>query len=62
MDYPIKICPRCKAQLQQSEGAFELVKRGAVSSDSSSGLLVSLYSCPQCGYIELYNLRVIGRI
>ncbi len=62
MDYPVKLCPQCKAQLQPEDGAFELVKKGMGSSDSSSGLPVSLYSCPQCGYIELYNLRVIGRI
>ena len=52
MDYPAKTCPHCKVQLQPSEGAFELVKMGAVSTESSPGLPVSLYSCPQCGYIE----------
>ncbi len=62
MDYPAKTCPHCKAQLEQKEGAFELVRKGASSSDSPPGLPVSLYSCPQCGYIELYNLRVTGRI
>ncbi len=62
MDYPVKTCPHCKVQLQLSEGAFELVKKGIVSSESSPGLSVSLYSCPQCGYIELYDLKVVGRI
>ncbi len=63
MNYPAKICPHCKIQLQQKEGAFALVKRGvANSSDTSSGTSVSLYSCPQCGYIELYNLRVTARL
>ncbi len=59
---PSKTCPRCKTQLEPSEGAFELTKKGAPGPDYSPGLPVSLYSCPQCGYIELYNLRVIGRI
>jgi len=62
MNHPTKICPHCKAQLQPSESAFELVKRGMVSSDSSPGLPVLLYSCPQCGYIELYDLKVVGHI
>ena len=62
MNYPTKICPHCKTQLEQKEGAFELVKRGMASADSSPGLLVSLYSCPRCGYIELYDLKVTGRI
>jgi len=63
MDYPIKkICPRCKTQLQPGAGAFELVKRGTAGSEHSPGLPVSLYSCPQCGYIELYNLKVVARI
>jgi len=62
MNYSAKTYPHCKAQLQPSEGAFELVKRGTARSDSSPGLPVSLYWCPQCGYIELYDLRVIGRI
>ncbi len=62
MDYPAKTCPHCKVQLQPSEGAFELMKMGAVSTESSPGLPISLCSCPQCGYIELYNLKVVGRI
>ena len=62
MDYPNKICPRCKAQLQPGNGAFELVRRGAASSDYSPGLSITLYLCPQCGYIELYNLKVVARI
>jgi len=62
MDYPAKTCPHCKVQLQLNEGAFELVKKGTVNSESSSGLSVSLYSCPRCGYIELCDLRVVGRI
>ena len=63
MNYLTKTCPHCKAQLQPGEGAFELVKKGMAGSDSSSsGLSVSLYFCPQCGYIELYNLKVVGRI
>lgn len=62
MGYPAKVCPHCKVQLQLSEGAFEVVRRGTASSESAPGLPVSLYSCPQCGYIELYNLKVVGRI
>ncbi len=62
MNYPGKTCPRCRVQLQPGEGAVELVRKGMVSLDSSPGLPVSLYSCPQCGYIELYDLRVVSRI
>ena len=62
MDFPEKTCPRCKAKLQQGDGAFELVKRGIASSDYSPGLSVTLYFCPRCGYVELYDLRVISRI
>lgn len=62
MDYPTKICPRCKAELRQGDGAFELVRRGTVSSDYAPGLSVALYFCPRCGYIELYDLKVVGRI
>jgi len=62
MDYPNKICPRCKAQLQPGNGAFELVRKGTVGLDSSPGLSITLYLCPQCGYIELYDLMVVGRI
>jgi len=62
MDYPSKTCPHCKTQLQQEDGAFELVRRGMGGSESSTGLPVTLYSCPKCGYIELYDLRVLGRI
>ena len=62
MDYPTKVCPRCKAQLQQGDGAFELVKRGMAGPEHPPGLSITLYFCPQCGYIELYDLRVVGRI
>lgn len=62
MEYPVKICPRCKAQLQQGDGAFELVRRGTTGSEHFSGLSVAVYFCPKCGYIELYDLKVIGRI
>jgi len=62
MDYPTKICPRCKTQLRQRDEAFELVKKGMVGSEHSPGLSIALYFCPQCGYIELYDLGVIGRI
>jgi RNase P subunit RPR2 len=62
MDQLSKICPHCKTQLQPGEGAFELVKKGAGGSEPSSGLPVTFYSCPRCGYIELYNLKVISRI
>ena len=62
MNYINKTCPHCQAQLQPSEGAFELVRRGMAGSESPPGLPVSLYSCPQCGYLELYNLRVIGQL
>ena len=62
MDYSAKICPHCKTQLEPSEGAFELVKKGMVSTDSSPGLSVIPYLCPKCGYIELYDLKIVGRI
>ncbi len=62
MDYPTKICPRCKVQLQQGDGAFELAKRGTASLQHSPGLSVALYFCPRCGYMELYDLKVVGRI
>jgi len=62
MNYQPKTCPRCKAQLQPADGAFELIRKGMGSSESGTGLPIVLYSCPQCGYIELYNLKVIGRI
>ena len=62
MDYPTKTCPRCKAQLQPGDGALELVRRGISASDYSPGLSVTLYYCPRCGYIEPYDLKVVGRI
>jgi len=62
MDYPTKTCPRCKAQLKPGDGAFELVKKGITGSEHSPGLSIALYFCPRCGYIELYDLKVIGRI
>ncbi len=62
MDYQTKVCPQCKAQLRQGDGAFELVRKGITSSDYSPGLSVTLYFCPGCGYIELYDLKVVSRI
>ena len=62
MDYPVKTCPRCQTQLRQGDGAFELVRKGPVGSESLPGLSVTLYSCPTCGYIELYDLKVVGRL
>ncbi len=62
MDFVIKICPRCQTQLKQGEGAFELVRKGISSTELPTGLPVTLYSCPKCGYIELYDLKTIGRI
>jgi len=62
MEYPAKTCPHCKVPLRPGEGAFELSKRGVPGSSESGRLPVSLYSCPQCGYIELYNLKVVGRL
>ena len=62
MDYPAKTCPQCKAQLRQENGAFELVKKGMIGSEHLPGRSVTLHFCPKCGYIELYDLGVIGRI
>ncbi len=63
MDSLTKICPRCRAQLRQGDGAFALVKKeGAGGSDSATRLPVVPYICPKCGYIELYDLRVTGHI
>ncbi len=62
MDYPIKKCPRCKEQLHEGNGAFELVRKGITSLEHSPGLSVTLYFCPGCGYIELYDLKVVARI
>jgi len=62
MNYPVKTCLHCKVQVEQKEGAFELVRKGTTNLESSTGLPISLYSCPRCGYIELYNLRVTGSI
>ena len=60
MEPLIKLCPRCKTHLQQADGAFELVRKGTGGVEPSLG--VTVYSCPKCGYIELYNLKVLGRI
>lgn len=62
MDYLAKTCPHCKVPLRSGEGAFELSRRGVPSSSESARLPVSLYYCPQCGFIELYNLKVVGRL
>ena len=62
MNSVTKICPRSQAQLQTGDGAFELVKKGIASADYSPGLSVTLYVCPGCGYIELYDLKVVSRI
>ena len=62
MNSATKICPRCQAQLQQGDGAFELVKKGITGSEHLPGLSVTLYFCPGCGYIELYDLKVVSRI
>ena len=64
MEYPIKTCPRCKARLQQADGAFQLVSKGAGSPEPSPGLPVTVYSCPECGYIELccVSSRLISSI
>ena len=62
MNSVVKICPRCEEQLRQGDGAFELVRRGMAGSEHSPGLSVSLYFCPKCGYIELYDLKVVSRI
>ncbi len=64
MDYPMKtkICPHCQAQLRQGDGAFELVRKGIVGLEHSPGLSVTLYFCPKCGFIELYDLKVVSRI
>ena len=63
MNSVTKICPRCQAQLQQGNGAFELVKKGITgSSEHLPGLSVTLYFCSRCGYIELYDLKVVSRV
>jgi len=62
MDYPTKICPRCQTKLKQEDGAFELVRRETGSFESSVRLPVTVFSCLKCGYIELYDLKVVGRI
>ena len=62
MDMALKVCPHCKAQLRQLDGAYELVKKGMAASEHAPGRPVTLYSCPNCGYIELYDLRVSGRL
>ena len=62
LNYLTKTCPHCKVQLRSSGAAYELVKKGAVNSDTSSGIPVTLYDCPKCGYMELYNLRITTRI
>ena len=62
MNSVTKICPRCQAQLRQGDGAFELVRKGVTGSEHPPGLSVTLYFCPGCGYIELYDLKVVSRI
>lgn len=62
MNSTAKICPRCQAQLQPGNGAFELVKKGITGANYSPGLSVALYFCSGCGYIELYDLKVVSRI
>jgi len=62
MNSVIKICPRCKAELKQGDGAFMLARKGTAGSEHSPGLPVTVYFCPVCGYIELYDLRVTARI
>lgn len=62
MNSVTKICPRCQAQLEPGNGAFELVRKGMTGSEHSLGLSVALYFCPGCGYIELYDLKVVSRI
>ena len=54
----VKTCPYCKLPLRSSGGTFEIVRRGMSAADSHARLPVSLYSCPKCGYTEMYNLRV----
>ncbi|MFC1897224.1 hypothetical protein ACFLX8_01440 [Chloroflexota bacterium] len=61
MEYQTKTCPRCKAQLRPGDGAFELIRKGITGSEHFRGLSVTLYFCPGCGYIELYNLGVVSR-
>ncbi|MBI4185976.1 MAG: hypothetical protein HY530_00520 [Chloroflexi bacterium] len=62
MSYATKLCPRCQTKLQQGDGAFELVRKGVTVSETLPGLSVLLYLCPGCGYIELYDLKIVGRI
>ena len=62
MNSVVKICPRCQAQLQPGDGAFELVRKGITGSEHPPGLSVTLYYCLRCGYIEFYDLKVVSRI
>ena len=58
MNNQVKSCPHCKTPLKPTGSAFEIVRRGINSSDTAAGLPVTLVTCPKCGYIELYSLRV----
>ena len=62
MDNRVKTCPHCKTQLRSTGSAFEIVRGGMGSPDTAAGLPVTLFSCPKCGYIELYNLRVTASL
>ncbi len=57
-----KSCPHCKTRLSSTGSAFEIVRRGISSADTPAGLPVTLVTCPKCGYIELYNLRVTASL
>ena len=57
-----KVCPHCRTQLKSETSVFELARRGTVGPEHTAGLPVTVFSCPKCGYMELYNLRVSGRL
>ena len=59
---PLKSCPYCKIVMRRGEDAGCLVKLKESGMASSPGLPVTYLWCPACGYIELYSLRVVGRV
>jgi len=57
MSEATKSCPKCGSPMEEYESLFLTLETPAVDfpSNRQHGLLVTMFVCSQCGYLEFYR-------
>jgi predicted nucleic-acid-binding Zn-ribbon protein len=54
-----KSCPKCGTPTEEYEGLFLTMETPALDfpSNRQHGLLVTMFLCPECGFLEFYRTK-----